>query len=427
MKDKPFLSFVLFVMVISIVFLVNPVPPAKAAEPIVIGVPTALGSIEGKDGWMAVQMAVEEINAKGGVKVGKEKRMLAAYSIDTREHEPGIPVHDALTAVEKLILEKKPHAIVLGAFRSEILMASMDLIAKYKVPYICSIAMTPAFQKKVVENYDQYKYMFRNCLNAVYLVKYLGGTMAHLNKEFGFTKAYIIAQDTMWAQATGKFLKGWYEKNGWEVVGFDSYPLGASDFSSSLIKVRAQKPQVVVPIFDMPQSGILLKQARAMKVPALLCGFISPVAPGNAWDVFEGEVEGMVNLLFEIGPIPVKAVKKSVKFNENFGKRWGEKARIQLSGHGPGPSYDAVYILADAIKRAGSLEPDAIVSALEKTDMKGVVGRIRFGKDHQVVYGFDPNETAIGSAFQWRAPGKRVVVFPAGVAEGKIELPPYMK
>ena len=87
-----------------------------AAEPIVIGVPTALGSIEGKDGWMAVQMAVEEINAKGGVKVGKEKRMLAAYSIDTREHEPGIPVHDALTAVEKLILEKKPHAILLGAF-----------------------------------------------------------------------------------------------------------------------------------------------------------------------------------------------------------------------------------------------------------------------------------------------------------------------
>jgi len=353
----------------------------NAAEPIVLGVPTALGSIEGKDGWMAVQMAVEEINAKGGVLVGGKRRPLKAYSIDTREHEPGIPVHDALTAVEKLILEKKPHAIVLGAFRSEILLASMDLIAKYKLPYICSIAMTPVFQKKILQNYDQYKYMFRNCLNAVYLVKYLGQVMGFIGKEFGFNRAYLIVQDTLWAKATGKGLQKWYEKNGWQLMGFDAYPLGATDFSSSLIKVRAKKAQVVVPIFDMPQSGILLKQARSMKVPALLCGFISPVAPGNAWQVFEGEVEGMVNFLFEIGPIPVKAVPKSVAFNRNFGKRWGEEARIRLSGHGPGPAYDAVYIMADAIERAGSLDPDAIVKALEKTDMMGVVGRIRFAKD----------------------------------------------
>jgi len=251
--------------------------------------------------------------------------------------------------------------------------------------------------------------------------------MGFIGKEFGFNRAYLIVQDTLWAKATGKGLQKWYEKNGWRVVGFDAYPLGATDFSSSLIKVRAKKAQVVVPIFDMPQSGILLKQARSMKVPALLCGFISPVAPENAWQVFEGEVEGMVNFLFEIGPLPVKAVPKSVAFNRNFGKRWGEEARVRLSGHGPGPAYDAVYIMVDAIERAGSLDPDAIVKALEKTDMMGVVGRIRFGKDHQAVYGLDPKEAAIGCAFQWRKPGVRVPVFPEIVAEGKIELPPYMK
>jgi branched-chain amino acid transport system substrate-binding protein len=398
-----------------------------AGSPIVFGVPTALGSIEGRDGWMAIQMAVEEINAKGGVLVGNEKHPLEAYSIDTREHEPGIPVHDALTAVEKLVLEKKPHAIVLGNFRSEVLLASMDLISKYKLPYICSIAMTPAYQKKIVQEYDKYKYCFRNCLNAIHLVKYLQGTMGFLGKEFGFNKAYLVVQDTLWAQATGKGLKAWFEKNNWQVGGFDAYPLGASDFSSSLIKVRAKKSQVIVPIFDMPQSGILLKQADAMKIPALLCGFISPVAPGDAWGVFEGEVEGMVNFVFEIGPLPIKAVPKSVEFNKNFGKKWGEKSRTQLSGHGPGPSYDAVYIMANAITRAGSLDPDAIVNALEKTDMNGVVGRIKFGKDHQVVFGVDPNEAALGAAFQWRKPGVRVPVFPELVAEDKIQLPPYMK
>ena len=426
MKKGIFFGFLLFVLVI-ITSPYTAYSQLKPGEPIVIGVPTALGSIEGRDGWMAIQMAVDEINAKGGVQVGSAKHQLKAYSIDTREHEPGIPVQDALTATEKLILERKPHAIALGNFRSEVLLASMDLMSKYKLPYICSIAMTPLFQKKIVEEYDKYKYCFRNCLNAPYLVMYLQGVMGFVKKQYGFSKASIIVQDTLWAQGTGKGLEKWYKENGWEVAGFDAYALGASDFSPSLIKVRAQKAQVIVPIFDMPQSGILLKQARAMQIPALLAGFISPVAPESAWKVFEGEVDGMVNLIFEIGPVPVKAVPKSVAFNDNFGKKWGKEARMNLSGHGPGPSYDSIFMFANAIERAKTVEPDAVVKALEQTDMSGVIGRIKFGKDHQEIYGFDPKEAALACAFQWRKPANRVVVFPEVIAESKIALPPYMK
>ena len=427
MEKKGLLSFALLVLAIFVGFPYTASAQLKPGDPIVLGVPTALGSIEGRDGWMAIQMAVEEINAKGGVQVGATKHLLKAYSIDTREHEPGIPVHDALTAAEKLILERKPHAIVLGNFRSEVLLSSMDLMSKYKLPYVCCIAMTPIFQKKILEEYDKYKYCFRNCINAPYLAMYLGGVMGFIKKEFGFNKAYIITQDVLWAKGTGQGLEKWFKENGWEVAAFDTYATGASDFSPSMIKVRAQQAKVVVPIFDMPQSGILLKQARAMQIPALLAGFISPVTTENAWQVFEGEVDGMINMIYEVGPIPVKAVPKSVTFNENYGKRWGEKARTELSGHGPGPSYDAVYIMANAFERAKTVEPDAVVKALEQTDMMGAIGRIRFGKDHQAVYGFDPKETALGIGFQWVKPGKRVVVYPAGVAEAKIQLPPYMK
>ena len=291
MKKNAFWVSVLFVLVIFISLPHTAVAQLKPGDPIVIGVPTALGSIEGRDGWMAIQMAVEEINAKGGVQVGNIKHKLEAYSIDTREHEPGIPVQDALTATEKLILEKKPHAIALGNFRSEVLLASMDLMSRYKLPYICSIAMTPLFQKKIADEPDKYKYCFRNCLNSPYLAMYMTEVMRFIGKQFGFSKAYIIVQDTLWAQATGKGLDKWCKENGWEVASFDAYALGSSDFSPSLIKVRAQKAQVIVPFFDMPQSGILLKQARAMQIPALLAGFISPVAPENAWDVFEKEVD----------------------------------------------------------------------------------------------------------------------------------------
>jgi len=427
MGKKGLLPSALLVLAVIISFPYTAYSQIKPGDPIVIGVPTALGSIEGRDGWMAIQMACEEINAKGGVQVGATKHLLRPYSIDTREHEPGIPVHDALTAAEKLILERKPHAIALGNFRSEVLLSSMDLISKYKLPYVCSIAMTPLFQKKIVDEYDKYKYCFRNCLNSPYLAMYLGGVMGFIRKEFGFNKAYIIVQDMLWSRATGEGLEKWFKENGWEVTGFDKYATGSSDFSPSLIKVRAQKAQVIVPIFDMPQSGILLKQSRAMQIPGLLAGFISPIACENAWQVFEGEVDGFINMIYEVGPIPVKAVPKSVAFNENYGKKWGEKARTELSGHGPGPSYDSIYILASAFERAKTIEPDAVVKALEQTDISGAIGRIRFGKDHQAVFGFDPKETAVGCGFQWTKPGKRVIVFPDGFAEGKIQLPPYMK
>ena len=56
-------------------------------------------------------------------------------------------------------------------------------------------------------------------------------------------------------------------------------------------------------------------------------GFISPIACENAWKVFEGEVDGFINMVYEVGPIPVKAVPKSVAFNENYGKRYGAKSQ----------------------------------------------------------------------------------------------------
>ena len=65
---------------------------AYAAEPIVIGVPTSLGFLEGKEAHKAVQMAVSEINAKGGVTVGGTKRMMKVVASDLRDAAPGVPV-----------------------------------------------------------------------------------------------------------------------------------------------------------------------------------------------------------------------------------------------------------------------------------------------------------------------------------------------
>ena len=164
----------------------------NAQEPIVIGIPTSLGFLEGKESLSAVEMAVDEINAAGGVRVGASNRPFKVESIDLRDAAPGVPVPEALLGLEKIILEKKPAALVVGPFRSEALMAGMDIIAKYKVPLLGTIAMSPGSEKKIKEDPAKYKYVFRTCLNAVHLVKYLSGTMALINKEFGFNKVYIM-------------------------------------------------------------------------------------------------------------------------------------------------------------------------------------------------------------------------------------------
>jgi branched-chain amino acid transport system substrate-binding protein len=134
----------------------------------------------------------------------------------------------------------------------------------------------------------------------------------------------------------------------------------------------------------------------------------------------QGDIDGLVNFLFEPGAIPLPS-PRSKHFTEAYGKAYGEELRNKISGHGPGPSYDAVYVLAAAITRAGSLDPDALVKEIEKTDMEGAVGRLIFTKTHSVPYGDDPKAGGASIAFQWRQ-GKRVVVFPEAIAEGAIEL-----
>ena len=403
-----------------------PVPAVFGAEPIVIGVPTSLGFLEGKEAHKAVQMAASEINSKGGVNVAGTKMKLKVVATDLRDAAPGVPVPEALLGLEKIILEQKPVAIVVGPFRSEALIAGMDIIAKYKVPMLGTIAMSPGSEKKLKGDPQKYKYIFRTCLNAVHLVKYLAGSMALINKEFGFNKVYVMHQDVAWARATAGFVKKMYfDKAGWEVLGEEAYPTGTSDFSSALMKARAKGAQVIMPIFDMPQSGILVKQWKSMKVPALMTGFISPLAGSDAWKTFDGKIGGAMNSIFELGSaIYSPKVPKSVEFYNKYEKSYGKALQ---AGHGPAPAYESVYILAEAIERAGSLDPDAIVAELKKTDRKGVMGRIRYDEGNQAVYGTDPNEDAIGLVFQWTEDGQRKIVFPESVAEAKIQLPPGLK
>lgn len=394
---------------------------ASAEEPIIIGVPTSLRTLEGSEGLKAITLAVEEINAKGGVKVGNQMRPLKVESIDTRGGEPGVPISDALLAIEKLFLEKKPHAVVIGPFRSEVLLAAMDLYAQYNMVSI-NVAMTPKFVQKYKENPEKYKGSFR-MLNAVHVVVYLRKIMSKLAADHGFNKAYIVVQDVLWASSIGAGMKKWFEENNWEVLGYDAYPTGATDFSTTLIKAKKAGAQVILPIFDMASSGILVLQWRDMRVPAVPVGFVSPLMGSKAFTTFGTAIDGMMNIIFQAGNIPLQKYEPSTRFYEAYKNRWGEELQ---AGHFPALGYDGVYVLVDAIERAGTLEREPLIKALESTDYPGgAVGRIRFN-NHEFIFGEDPQSQAILVVYQWRK-GRRVPVFPESVAEESVQKPSWME
>ncbi len=401
--------------------------PALAQKPIVLGAPLAMAFLYGWDADKAFKLAVEEINAAGGVKVGQEKRPFALEVIDTRDLEPGVPVSEALLAVEKLILEKKVDFIVGGPVRSEAALAAMPLLVKNKkISILTTGALTPKYSEIIASDPEKYKYLFRISGEAKWMVMgELVPCLEGIGKQYGLDRLMILVQDVAHARAGGAILKKVMSSKGWKVLGDPVvFPTGTTDYSMALQEAKKQNAQVMIIWMDMPESSILLKQWNDMKVPALPFGTILAAAeqPGF-WKATEGKGEYCMANVVNAGNVPCQATPWTMKFVDAYKKKYG----LEPEGYGTSSSYMAVYTLKDAIERAGTLDSDKVAEALRKTDLMGVYGRIRFDpKTNQVIPSLDPKEGAVGTIFQWQA-GKRIVVFPETIATGKVLLPPWMK
>ena len=407
------------------VLLILPAKIALAETPIIIGSPLSTAYLYGWDAERAINLAVTEINATGGVNVGGKKRPFKVEVIDTRDLEPGVPVSEALLAVEKLILDKKADFIVGGPVRSEAALAAMPLLSKYKkVSILTTGVLTPKYHALVAKEYDKYKYCFRIHGEAKNLVGEMFANFTELREKYGFNNLFIIAQDVSHARGAAKVMKTVAEKKGWNVTGVEIYPTGATDFSMGLLKAKKTQSEIINIWMDMPESAILLKQWYEMKIPALPFGSTLAAAeqPGF-WEATEGKGEYTLCNVVNAGNAPSEATPWTMKFYDAYTKMWD----VEPEGLGTSSSYMAVYVLRDAIERAGSLDSDKVVAELEKTDIMGVYGRLRFDpKSHQVIPATDPQEGAVGSILQWQD-GKRVVVYPKSIATGSIQLPPWMK
>lgn len=394
----------------------------KGGKPIVIGAPLPIGFLSGWDGQRGMTLAVEEINAKGGVKVGNEMRPLKLEVLDTRDLEPSVPISDALLTVEKLILEKKADFIVGGPNRSEAALAAMDLIAQNKKVFISSTGfLSPKFEQAVAGNPEKYKYCFRVSGSSKTMVAEMMAVFDQLKKDYGFDKAAIMVQDVAHARAGGDIMNTQLKNKGWKVMAPEIYPTGTMDYSTGLMKARKFGAQVIFIWTDMPEVSILLKQYVDMKIPALAYGFISTAEHPEYYKESNGKSEYTMVHMVNAANAPGQVTELTDGFFKAYTQRW----KVEPEGYGTSSSYQAIYTLVDAIQRAGTLDPDAVIKALEETDMTGVYGRVRFNKTHQIIPSMDPKEGAVPQVIQWQN-NKRVTVFPPSIATAKTQLPPWM-
>ena len=386
--------------------------PAQAATqgPVRIGVigfkehPLGIGIIQ------AAEVAVDEINASGGV----DGRQVKLYEYD--DHGKA---DVAVRAFQRAV--KQDHVVAMvGAFISEIDFALIPWAARYHIPYIGGGASNK-IGNMVHNDYKRYKYVFEQSNNAYYLARTACDISSYaLVKRFGFKTAVIMSEDAAWTKPLDKAYEECLPKAGLKIVGHIRYAPDTTDFTPIYNKIEALHADVIMA--GMAHTGLKpTVQWHDQHVPALLAGINVQAGASNFWDKTNGAATGVIT--WNTGAPGAALTPRSVPFQKAFSKRFGGTPTLEAY-----MTYDSMYALKQAIERAHSTRPDALVAALEKTDIVGTMGRMEFyGRKarftHDVKYGAN---LVSGVGIQWQN-GKQVAIWPPQAANGTPVLPDFVK
>jgi len=386
-------------------------PAAAQQGPIKIGVNTAIQLQVGRDAIDGVRLAVDEINARGGV-LGRKLEVVVADEGEAASEGPKV----GIAAVNKLTGEDHVD-VLIGGYDSGVTLGELPHIARAKTVFLGIGSASPSIQQKVKDDYDHYKYIFRvNPINSAKqaegLIDYIKGK---LKGELGYTKISILGENAKWVQDMVPMLKKGAVDAGLEVPIAEFFDVQTADFSPIFTKVKDSGSQYLLVILSHAASDVFVKQWYDAKVPVPIGGIDVKGQDANFFKRVDGKALSEVSTNFVLrAPL----TEKTVPWWDSFVKAYDRAPVYTASG-----AYDAVYIYAEALKRAGSADTEAVIRALEATDYVGVRGRVQFDPQHEVKDGPGfVNELFV----QWQQDGNRVVIWPKSVANGKMINPPWI-
>ena len=312
----------------------------------------------GQSNHNGVMMAADEINAAGGVN-GRKIKVLT-------EDDQSKP-EEAANAVTKLISQNNVSAI-LGEVASSSSLAAAPICQSNKVPMITPSSTNDEITKKG-------DYIFRTCFTD----SYQGENIArYVAQNLGLKRAVILT-DVKNDYSTGltKVITNTYTSLGGQIIGNQSYSNGDSDFRSQLTALKALNPQVIFVPGYYTDIGQIAQQAKELGVNV-------PLAGGDGWEspklieIGGKALEGCfyTNHYFYADPNPI--VRNFVqKYKDRYGQVPDGMAAL---------GYDAMKVLADAMKRAKGLDGASLRDAIGQTkNYMGVTGNITIGPDRNAV------------------------------------------
>jgi len=384
---------------------------AAQAKAIRIGVPTAMQLQVGRDTQDAMKMAIDEVNAKGGV-LGRKLEMVVAD--ETENPETGISAIKKLTADEKV-------DVLIGGYTSGVTLAQLPHISAAKTIYLNVGSASPSTNAKVKTDYDNYKYIFRvGPINAAHQARQMTGFVSVFVKgELGLSKIAIVGENAKWVQDLVPLLKKGATDAGADVRATEFFDSQTSDFSPLFSKVKDSGAQYMVVILSHASSDIFAKQWHDARFPMPYGGIDVKSMDGDFCERIGAKSVGEMAANFAVrAPL----TPKTIPFFDEFRKRTNRAPVYTAFG-----AYDAVHIYAEAVTRAGSTDTEAVIKQHEKTSYIGIPGTIEFDDTHDVKPG---TATYKGPSFlfaQWRDGCKREVVHPKELRTADFVYPSWIK
>jgi branched-chain amino acid transport system substrate-binding protein len=344
-----------------------------------------------------------------------------------------LSVPDAKMAMEKAVTVDKVD-FLLGGFRTEAVLAMQDVAMDNQKIFLGCGAADRVLCERVAEDYDKYKYWFRvTPVNTELLVTI---TLFVLEDVIGVVKDELGIEDVkvallMEKAAVGDDLVEACEHvvpmMGVELVGTWRPSPTATDVTAELSAIKDSGAHIILTYFSGPAGIVYAKQWGELEIPAASAGINVEAQKSGFWDATggKGNYDTTLNTYARI-----EQTDKTIPFFDKFVAETGEFPTYNAG------TYDALYILKEAIERAGTLDSDAVVPELEDTEYYGSAGRIMFttpeqSNPHDVRWGPD-YVTGIGT--QWQD-GELLCVWPPAdgswkgvVYEGTVEykLPPWV-
>ncbi len=312
----------------------------------------------GQSSHKGLAMAIEEINAKGGV-LGKKIRLIT-------EDDQSKP-EEAASAVTKLINRDKVKAII-GEFSSSKSLAAAPICQFAKIPMLSPGSTNPDVTKKG-------DYIFRNC----FIDPFQGEVLAKFAYNSLHIKRVAILTDVKNDYSVGltQFFIDTFKALGGTVIVEQAYSEGDTDFKAQLTAIKSKKPEAIFLPGYYTEAALIMRQARELNI-------MLPFIGGDGWDSAK---------LFEIGGDAINGSFYSNHYSsdntdpivQNFVQAYKAKYN-QVPDAIAALGYDSGKMLADAITRAGSDEPEKIKMALASTkDLQGVTGKITINQDRNAI------------------------------------------